>query len=58
MKKNNPNQLTCDQIDMFLKDERQANKEYDDLGLKEMAQDEADHAKLLEQWQKQKGCPK
>jgi len=58
MKKYDPKQLTCDQIAMFLKDEREANIEYNTLGLKEMAQDEANHAKLLEKWQKQKGCQK
>lgn len=44
---NKVEEVTTSKLQNFLKDEQQAHSEYKQLGLNEMAQDEYDHAKII-----------
>lgn len=56
--KNDPSKLTCTQIEEFLADEKKATKEYSDLGLLELSDDEKHHAEFMQQqWEIKKCVP-
>ncbi len=40
-------ELTCDKVKEFIKDEEMAAKEYEELGLDKLAEDERSHAEFF-----------
>lgn len=54
--RNNTTNLTCDQIEKFMEDEKGARREYKKLGLFEMSNDERDHFKILQKAGIKKNC--